>query len=348
MPPTTNLATVYDTFIRTMSPVYQDLFARRLIHEDTYISNRFNGVRKCSSCHVVGHTIQRCCDNITIRILTGMCMYTNPILESYRQGATSLPEIENRLLNYFSGYTMKNIALFMSFVHCTTGGCPTSNDKLRRLITTLCELFRPVNDAVPSPVVNRQITPPTSQLVRPIAVPPPTPQLVRPIAVPPPTPQLVRPIAVPPPTSQLVRPIAVPPPTSQLVRPIAVPPPTPQLVRLNSPHTPLNSPPPSPVISVIPHKNSVPRSRIHIHFDGKIGETKNQHSCPICICDDFDTYSMTTLQCSHRLCTDCFVGLFQADKTRHVNICPYCRAEINVVTVFSHESYYKIASMYLS
>ena len=292
MPPTTNLAAVNATSIRTMSPVYQDLFARRLRHEATYISNRVNGVRKCSSCHVMGHTIHTCCDNITIRILTGMCMYTNPILESYRQGATSLPEIVNQLLDYFSGFTVKNLALFMSFINCTTGGCHTSNDKLRRLIGTLCELFRPGNDPVPAPVVNRQITPP----------PPP-----------------VRPIAVPPP----------PPP----VRPIAVPPPPPP-VRLNSPHTPRESPP--------------PRSNIQIHFDGEIGESKNEHSCPICVCDDFDTHSMTTLQCSHRLCTDCFVGLFQADKNRHVNNCPYCRAEINVVTVSSHESYYKIARMYLS
>jgi hypothetical protein len=339
--------------IESLSPIYQDLFARRFRSRNSYARNATVGTRKCSGCHGYGHTIKKCCANVTINVLIGVCSYTDSYLKSYNQGEITQQVLESQLhdaLFRSPMITVKVLAIFASFINCNiTRLSPTSEQGKYRIIWTLKEMFRPVNIASSNPTSPPTVQPPPLQVTQviPPQVIPPAISRVFPPAIP-----RVIPPAIPPAIPRVI-PLVIPhytPTPSFLVTH-----PTPPLVRLNSPHTPRESPPPlSPRNLPPPPRNSppplvmAPRSKIHIHFDGEIGESKNEHSCPICVCDDFDTHSMTTLQCSHRLCTDCFVGLFQADKTRHVNICPYCRAEINVVTVSSHESYYKIASMYLS
>lgn len=113
------------------------------------------------------------------------------------------------------------------------------------------------------------------------------------------------------------------------------PPPPPQVTR------PRVTPPPPPAASLIP------ASRIHIHLDVQPGG-EMRVDCPVCLDDAAPLHSMTTLQCSHRVCTECFRTIFMNEKNKHVHHCPLCRGEINAVTVSSYEAYYNIANMYLS
>ena len=278
--------------IESLSPIYQDLFARRFRSRNSYARNATVGTRKCSGCHGYGHTIKKCCANVTINVLIGVCSYTDSYLKSYNQGEITQQVLESQLhdaLFRSPMITVKVLAIFASFINCNiTRSSPTSERKKYRIIWTLEEMFRPVNPT----------SPPTVQ--------PPPLQVTQVIP------------------SQIIPPQVIPP---------AIPPAIPRVI-------PYYTPTPSFLTPVLPLQN------IHIQLD--LEEKPEAHDCPICY---ETTHSMTTLQCSHRVCIDCFVSIvktnYAAHANRAVNRCPICRCGVNHVSVCSHENFYKIAIVYL-
>lgn len=117
--------------------------------------------------------------------------------------------------------------------------------------------------------------------------------------------------------------------------------------RVNAAPRPVPAPRPAAVATPPPPPPSapvIPSSRIHIHVNPNTDEKPTD--CPVCL-ESYPTHTMTTLECEHKVCTECFRRMFMSYAHRHSHACPLCRKDIIVVSVGSYESYYNIANMYL-
>jgi len=100
--------------------------------------------------------------------------------------------------------------------------------------------------------------------------------------------------------------------------------------------------PPAPIRQpqvFVPHKPQFAA----IQMLGNVAAEADDYCCGICS-DEFTRETIPTLGCNHTLCDECITGQIKA-RTKSCIKCPYCREEVNQISVEDNEIRNKIATL---